>query len=342
MASLSNNPEQWRLVLNGTPVKFMGVTGSFSAESGKVDATYLIKPYDMINFLIATFPPPIEIGSITVPQSSQLPGLPGLAATDVSFKALDDGRPIDPFGFDPTAPSGTYGEFVEVTVTYGLNKLQEPDSNDPTTFLEVSCDSKSDFIAAIPAASGGGVIQPETPAESAGGENIEKVPDKTTKKPQDPNIKSETVEPVESKDVMYKVRVTMTEWTLKWSQISYVYFNTVLLARLRWAEGHVNSLPMPLFGFNEPETMLLDSFRMTQQFSWRNGFVSAPPCTVEMKLVEKRFIWRGIVVTHNHLWVPGVGWSYYLIGGEYDAQGKVIKPGYPIYESRNLNALFAP
>ena len=50
-----------------------------------------------------------------------------------------------------------------------------------------------------------------------------------------------------------------------------------------------------------------------------------------MKFTEKRVVWNGLIGGHNHIWVPGEGWKFFLVDGRV-----------PVYEYRELNGLFAP
>lgn len=326
MAGYVNNPELWRLHSNNgiVPLKFLDIDGDFDPESGHINFKCLIYSSDILQFLTETFPPPIQVGNMLVPQSAALPGLPGMTATKVSFRSQDSGKPIDPFGFDTGAGSKTYNKLIEVTVEYGLNKLQQPDPNDPQTFLEISCQAKGEYIA-MATASGGGKVQAETPAPTNPADDD--IPGNANQ-PKEANTKG-AKSVLKNKASSYKVLCPLTEWTVKWPQVSFQYFRDILIYRLRWAEGHINATPLPWLFYAEPETVLFEGYSMQQQYTWREGQLGTPPCSVEMKFTEKRVMWKGLVCGHNHVWVPGRGWMYYLVDGVN-----------PMYETRELNGLF--
>lgn len=355
MGSFFDRPGVWRLRSNGgvVPFKFLGLEGSFEPESGSVTLRGLIPSEQLVNFVIETFPPPQIVGNMAIPQGSKLPGLPGLIATKVSFVNQDPSRPIDPFGFDPGAPSGTYHPVMEVKVEYGMNRLQKPDPADPRTFLEISSHATGEVLhTTTPQAK----WQTKTPDPKdddkkdpgAGGGNP-RLPDKDKAK-----------ETVKDPTVPVNIIVPTTEWTVKWNQIPYSYFNQILIYRLRWCMGRVNENFFPLLHNADPETILFDGYNYTESYTWRDGEVGTPPINLEMKFIEKRVVWNGMVCGHNHFWRPNSGWTYLLINGKTIAEteaankaamtawiagGKVGSPpvplsGGPIYALRDHNVLF--
>lgn len=325
MAGYYDDPSQWRLhsLYGDVPIKFLDVDGEFSNEEGSVNFKALIPPNRIKDFLVQTFPPPIQIGNITVPQAAGLPGLPALSARKVSFKAFDNGKPVDPFMFDPEAPRGTYGELIEVTVVYGQNRIQQPNPSDPFTFLEIEGNVTGEFLH---------TTAPKGRWKKATRDPKDPPDDKTPgadNAPLNPRIPGNT-EPVANPTVPINVLVPKTEWTVKWNQIPFQYFNDTLMYRLRWCLGRVNSAIMPVLFSAEPETILFLGFNYKQQYTWREGYINRPPINVEMKFEEKRVVWNGVAVGHNHFWRPGVGWEYLFIDGVST----------PTYAARDMNALF--
>lgn len=327
MASYVDRPDLWRLhSLNGiVPLKYEGVDGEFQPEQGEIQFKCTLQAGDIKQFLVETFPPPIRVGNIFVPQSSGLPGLPSLTATKVSFKNKDDGLPIDPFVFDPAAPSGTYGKLIEVTVSYGMNKLQKPDPTNPFSFLEISGNHTGDFISTT-APSGSYLPVKSADATAA------KIKDKTVPGAQNAPADAPPLSPripVANPTVKVVITAPQCEWTVKWNQIPFEYFRDVLVYRLRWAQGRVNSDIMPVLFNLEPETCLFLGWDYQQQYTWRDGEIDTPPVNVTMKFLEKRLIWNGYVIGHNHVWRPEAGWTYFTIDGTN-----------PLHDLRDLNGLF--
>lgn len=324
MPGYIEDPSLWRLSSNnGTvPLKMIDQSGEFEADQGSVKYSAFIPANQLVTFLQETFPPPIPYGDMMVPQSNPLPGLPGLTARRVSFKRMDPSLPIDPFGFDPTAPAGTYSPVIQVDVEYGLNRIQQPNPADPLTFLEISGDTTGDFFhTTAPKASW--KRKTANPADTADSAPPGKV--------NNPRLSPTTVgtDPVKDPTVPIIINVPQTEWTVKWNQIPFTYFRDCLIYRLRWCLGRVNLTNFPVLFYAEPETLLFTGFNYRQTYTWRSGNIGTPPISIEMKFVEKRIIWDGVIKGHNDFWRPGVGWQYLLMNN-----------GKPAYETREFGVLF--
>jgi hypothetical protein len=334
MASNLYDPGEWRLASPGgsVPFKFLGLDGSFEATKGSVSYKGLIPSDRLVDFLVETFPPPITVGKVSVPQSVPLPGLPGLICTKVAFKNQDDGRPVDPFGFDPDAPAGTYHPAVEVNMEFGPRDISDPKPDDPRTFLEISSNTSGEFInSTAPRAkwqaetrNASDIADDEDPGSVTDPEVEEEVEDPAGK----PTTKGEKT-PVKDPTIPMMVLVPHTEWTVKWKQIPYYYFYNVMVRRLRWCLGRVNANNMPLIFGAIPETILFLGYNYSESRTWKDGEVNTPPVDVEMKFLEKRVVWNNIVIGHNHFWRPGVGWQRLLIDGTN-----------PTYLSRNHNVIW--
>ena len=329
MASNFDDPSLWRMrTSGGLAVKYLGIEGSFAPEKAQVTVKYLIRSSDVVSFMLEMFPNPIRIGEIEVPQSTPLPGLPGLIANNVTFKQFDDGKPADPFGFDPSAPAGTYYPVIQVSVDYGQPKAsQDPKADDPKTFLEISGHATGDYLTTtVPK----GKWVPKT-------KNPESLPE--TNVPNEGDIPFEELrlqKPGVEKKVAVKdptipiiIPVPQTEWTVKWSQIPFDYFQNVLIYRLRWGMGMVNSAAMPVLFAALPETILFAGYSYQQSYTWRDGKIGTPPVSVEMKFLEKRILWGGVLRTHNDFWRAGTGWETLTLDGTRK-----------VFESRDLNGLF--
>ena len=93
----------------------------------------------------------------------------------------------------------------------------------------------------------------------------------------------------------------------------------------------MNSLPLPFLYNAQPETVLYAGQSTSNSYSWRDDNVNSSPIDLSMKLIEKRVVWRGITVGHNHVWEPGKGWVRVLIGPDKDE---------PMYRRTDFNFLF--
>lgn len=310
MAGKLENPADWRLVTTGgIPYKQLEMSGDFTDEGGSVLRSVLIPSTSLYNFLVELFPPPIVIGNVVVRQVKTLEGFPSIGVQRVAFKQFDDAVPIDPFGFDPNAPSGTYYPVVQCDIQYGPLKLEEADENDPQTFLDISANATGEYLHTnIPKAK----WQPETNPD--GGDGVEN-PDTDEVGNGATNPTQESPEENRDPNVPVTIRVPKTEWTIQWSQVPFDFFQNVLIHRMRYLMGLVNSNTVPYLFNAPPETLLFTGYSYNQQVTWRQGNITTPPAKVTMKFVEKRIIWNGVVIGHNHVWRPGYGWQRLLLDG---------------------------
>ena len=312
------SPSTWRLSTSGgIPYRFVGMSGDFSDENGNVKWRALISSSHLSLFLAELFPPPLIIGNRSIPQAASMPGFPALKAKKISFKSQDDGLPIDPFGADLTANPGTYHGIIEVDVEFGVTFKQ--DVADPNTFLEISANASGEYINV-----GGPRMQWVPQYNSNKGDPGDTVPENTADDSQVANpdtgapagtTQDKTAEPNKVPGPPVLVRIATTEWTVKWTQIPYDVFNAIIIHRLRVLMGRVNSAPyLVLFGA-PAETLLFSGYSYTQQYSWREDNLETPPVKLEMKFIEKRVLWKGVVMGHNHHWRPGYGWQRLLVDG---------------------------
>ena len=79
--------------------------------------------------------------------------------------------------------------------------------------------------------------------------------------------------------------------------------------------GRCNSAVFPLLFNAWPETLLFAGYTYKADYTWRDGQVTIPPITCEMKIIEKRVLWNSKIVGHNHFWRPGKGFERLLIDG---------------------------
>lgn len=317
MSSHFDDPSKWRLrTAGGIPYKQLEMSGDFEFEGGSVSRTVLIPSNQLLAFLQEQLPSPVQIGNVIVPQVRTLEGFPSLALNKIKFSQFDSSLPIDPFGFDSGAPSGTYYSVVKCDIEYGPHKKIEGDENDPQTFLEVSANTTQEFLH-------GSVLkskwQLETNPDLTGDDES---PSGGHVDPDTDEVGDGAVNPTEGDKevntdptISFSTMVPKTEWTVRWTQIPYVFFRDVLIHRMRYLLGRVNSNTVG-FLFNAlPETLLFAGYNYSQTVTWREGNTNTPPATVEMKFIEKRIIWNGIVCGHNHFWRPGYGWQRLLING---------------------------
>lgn len=316
MAGNLEDSSKWRLkTITGIPYKVMEMDGNLGVESAQISVSVLIEARSLIDFAIFLMPPPIRIGNLEFPQSQSLDGIPQIVVKNIRFKSFDNSLPIDPFGSDPSppAPPKTYFPVIQVDINYEGGKNQE---KDPFTFLEISGNATGDFLHTPAPKSkwrcdtGGSAIDPET------NEVIE------NRVPGMDEINRDPMPPV-------TITVPMTEWTIRWPQIRFDLFSNVIIHRLRILMGKVNSTTFPLLFNASSETLLFMGYTYQQQNTWREGFINTPPVAIEMRIVEKRVLWKGLIRGHNEFWRPEQGWCRLLVNGTDN-----------VYESRDFNNLF--
>lgn len=305
--SVNIDASEWRLTTSGgIPYKLVSSEGSFSEEEAEGREVYIIRASDLLDFVHEGFPDPtfnVATGMIYYTRRAFMPGLP-LHCERIAWKAHDDSRPIDPFGNDPTAPDGTYGDYVRLEVEYGTSPSNdaESDPNDPLTFLEVTANGGGEFIP--------------TQARTA---TWLRFGDETTD------------DPVREAHLPQTIACPEVEWSVRWSQIPYNFFNQILITRLRERLGTVNDAVMPILQNAPAETVLFAGWSLSQQFTWRPGLTGRSPVKLELKLVERNFVTaEGVQVTWNHQYRPGKGFRRILFNGTD-----------PIYASTAMNNLFS-
>jgi len=335
MSSNLNDPTKWRLkTTGGIPYKLLQQEGDFGLEQADVTVDVLVQASDLLNFFLEMMPPPIQVGNVSVPQSSTLPGFPQISVKRIKFKSHDAAFPIDPFGIDSSPPDNTYYPVVLCQLFYSSEmKNRDTDEDDPQTFLEITSRAGGEFINST---GPGARWKPEQNSLLEDGDDQEpgtwidpdtgKVLGANEENPRSPN---EQVNRDPGLPIL--IRVPTTQWTLRWNQIPFELYEDVIVYRCRQLIGRVNSgtFDVPLFNTLEPETLLFDSYGHTQRHTWRDGLVTTPPVDLEINLIEKRVVWNGVVCGHNHFWRPGFGWQRLYIDDQQT----------PVYKGWDFNLL---
>lgn len=305
---------------NGVRYKLVSSTGQSQRDSTSVTEVILIRSVDLLNFILVSFPPSPSGNTFAAIYSNRaLPQVPSLRTKSISWKTHVDGKPIDPFLADPTAPDGTYHPVLEVTITYD-NEMEEQDSNDPDTYLEIRGSTAGEFLQ-IDAA-----------------ESVWQNADGTTEANDNPN------------GIYKTVVVPTTEWTVTWTQIPKEFFRNTLMPRLRAITGKVNSDTNELLFDAAPETLLFAGFEYKEErkrFTDYETLVGVDPDTGEttQEVIRKaerfitltaKFLEKHItlddetIVGHNYYWKDGTGWKRLLIDNK------------PPYESAAFADVFNP
>lgn len=306
--SIYEDPSTWRLQTGGTgvPYRIVSMSGSFDPETAAANMEVLVPASKLLEFATEMFPAvTYDAFGFPIYRYGRIYGTP-LFARKITWKSHVDGKPVDPFGVDPGAPSGTYQDVVQCSIDFETMNDQDESDQNPETFLEVSCTGGGQFI------------------------HTSEVPGAKWK------IDENTVEAVENRevgpDIPLGMSVPTVDWDLSWPRIPYAYWNGTLIAKIRAALGHVNSIAMPIFANAPRGTILFVGYSIRRSFTWRAGSTHEQPFNLNLKFNEKRIVDDlGIVRGHNDFWKPGVGWRYLT-----------HKDGSPIYRYSNLTGIFTP
>ena len=275
-------------------------------------------------------PPPVRVGNLEFPVFRSLAGIPQITVSSLRFKSFDEPfGPIDPFSGDLGAPSNTYFPVIQVDINYKSGKNQ---TEDPFTFLEITGNAIGEYLhTPVPKSKWRCDTNTSIPPDEdedpgiGGGKGIDPETNEVScvRVPGDPEVNRDVIPPI-------TITVPETEWTLRWPQIRFEFFRDVLIHRLRILMGRVNSDPFPILFNAEPETLLFMGYTYKQQNTWRDGEINTPPVAIEMRIVEKRILWDGVIQGHNDFWRPEQGrWCRLLVGGTNN-----------VYKSWDFNNLF--
>lgn len=329
MSGYQENPLLWRLkTSSGLPYKVKGMSGGFDPDVGSINVQVIIHATNLNEFLEFIFPEPVQLGYLLFPRATALPGIPEMVATSLTFKAFDEAMPIDPFGFDPSAPAGTYYNLIELDIKYDTRVKQKQPTTDPKTFLEISSNASGEFLhTSMPNAHYTPITNNNVDTD---GDGVGDIPDSAIltayEGPGDQLVGTyvdpdtgETVrgtftiysdEVIKDPTVPVMIMIPTTEFTVRYPQIDYDYFYSVFVHRLDAAMGKVNLKQIPwLPGGTERGTVLFMGYSHTEKSTWRSGKINKPPVTVEMKMMRKRVLWEGTIRGHNDVWRPGKGWE---------------------------------
>lgn len=339
---------QWRLNIGGIPVKLVSRKGMFSLPNSTAVEEYVIEADRLLDLATAIFPVPYVVGEVgntsnplhvVFPTPLQFSGFNTLIAQNLTWEALtgdgfSGGKPTDPFQNDSAATEGTYEELIKVTITYGTSAANDesPDSTNPLTFLERNSTAGGTFLSEPLR---GTTLWQSTALER----NLEG---------------KDEWEPVDNDgpDVPFTVTEVTTDWTLRWPQVPFDFFNSILVARLRGSMGKVNSTPMATISNAPVETILFQGYRTRETFTFRTGFAAKSPLDITMSFIEKNMVVTEnrasdpdkpdtFRVTHNHFHRPGVGWrrtGRFRAGSDKDGP---IGTAEPAFELIDLNAIFS-
>ena len=319
----------WRLRSSaGLPYRVIkGGEGQVSYEDANIREVYLIQASDLFAWMTDAFPEPfVYAGTLQYPQQPVLPGLGTLVPKRLTFKSFEPTLPTDPFGADGDAPTGTYSEFMELTVDYGsaAENQEQQDPSNPFTFLQVSSNASGVFLNS-PMEKGAEWVLP------AWAEEENTAPDPITGEDVTTGESTEVTE----KSIPHVVTESSVEWNVSWPNIPFIFWDETLVTRMRDKLGKVNDDVLPLFQNAPAETILFMSYSMSTSWTWRENRTGQSPIQLSMKFVEKNFKGPGgqgneVDVAHQHLYRPNYGYRKLKINDDF------------MYRITDLNKIWSP
>jgi len=285
--SIYADPSTWRLrTTGGIRYKLVeGPTGSFNAQGdAEFSETYIIQASDLLDFVNESFPLPLLSGDqINWRANRLMPGSKAIYTMDISYTGLVDGKPLDPFGADPTTPSDTYCNFLKLSIKYKPGS--EKDDSNPETFLSVSARASAEYL-------------------TLGNRGNAKWDDGSALR--DPNV------PISQ-------TIAETEWTVSWPRVPNDVI-PILFNRCRPYMGCVNSTTMAIVNNAPAESLLFTGMSFSEEFNASGYTTLERKCgQVSVSFLEKRIAAVGGPYGHNHFYNPATNRYQRVIkvGGGY-------------------------
>lgn len=304
----------------GIPYKRVsGPTYYEDREKASAQERIIIPALALDEFMAEALPAPIIIADlIVIDPARRLPGAAHLITKSVSMTPVDESRPIDPFGSDLGAGAlnqdeweRTYGALVYLDITYETgvgneDEENEPDSNDPVTFLEHSLSAGVEYLSI-----------PPTKLEEAEGE--------------DPEANQQSYSANRDQQLGAFKLIPTVEHTLKWKWALRPNWTTIYETL-----GKVNDRPIKIFNRAKKEHVLFtglsgsQSYRLFRSRRNQKGLI-VDPWSLEFRFSQRTINDGGEQYGWNHVYSP--------------KKGKWVKikredTGRFLYEDADMNAMF--
>lgn len=292
----------------------------FSGDENKVTATLvlMIQTSDWGAFLDELLPQPQLIGSfVSVAPRLYLINAPWLRVKSFTTDIVEPGKPIDPFGADPSAPDGTYGSLMSVTITFETMQEtsdEEPDEGDPTTFLEHSVNAGVELLHIPPKKND---VSELDIGHFPVFDDVHVPPDAEAN--DDPELG------------IYKLIPTI-EHTLKWKYALNPAWKDIFEIL-----GHVNREKLRLFKDADPETVLFSGIAGQRNYRYFRRRTNASPWSLDFKFSQRVIHENGNIYGWNHVYSPSK--SKWVRPVRKLLIGNVITR-LPLYEHADLLDLF--
>lgn len=348
----------------------------YSPTNATGDAKFIIQSSDIEPFASEVFPVPYfnAMGQIVIPPKMRFPGIPTLVASEISFDALDQTKPLNINLFDTSSPEGTYGDLVIATVSFetvtnepgdGSDGSGDPemDPGDPTTFLEHTVNVGGEFLTLNSPndlwenEGGSGQAPPnEQSAEEAQQQQQitytinDDLADQLQQilKTQDPaaipgaNPKGKKLEENRDFRIPRTIVFPLMEHSLTWRECVDPPWHDI-----RACLGKVNDRQLAFLFDAVPETVLFLGVSAKQEYTARRGvpYVMRRPWTMTFKFSERHLEY----VDHRpdipiEKMVTVVGWNHFWRTGDKERPSRwerlVNSLGERAYSSVNFERMF--
>lgn len=285
----------------------------FTADDATATEKYIIAAENLAAFIDECFPEPTVLyGIILASNKRRLPGNEVMITREVSVEPVDMTKPIDPYGIDPNAPPGTYGDKIYVTCNYTTAGNEDDDDQDPQnpeTFLTRSANVGGEFLALnAPNVKWKAQVKKDNAAGDAVLAGVSEHPemmDPLNLPGAVPEGADDAVDGAIEPNKDFQLPITKIlptiEWTLSWKEVIAPPWQ-----QIRELLGKVNDRQLPLF-FNAPkDTTLFLGVAAKQEFTARRGvsFIFRKPWSIDFKFTEKHGKDDGVVIGWNHFWRP--------------------------------------
>lgn len=267
---------------------------SASDDGCTAEERYIIRATDVEAFFAESMPPPVFLlDFIILPPRRRMPGTGFLVTEEVSFEPFDGSKPADPFGVDPGATPGTYGEFYVASIKYAAgqeNDDNERDENKPETFLEHDVSVGGEFLSIPPAKTK--IAEDDVGSPASYGAAINN-PDRNS--------------PVQK-------LVATIEHNWRWKFVLAPPWKTIVRML-----GHVNDRKLTWMFDAEPETTLFLGCSGKRVYLWNGAGTVAQPWSLDYKFSTRQIDEHGTKYGWNHVYSPDKGKFVRLFrqGGEH-------------------------
>lgn len=249
----------------------------------------IIRAIDFDNLLEEMFPQPVIISDfVRIEPRMFLKNAPYLRLKSFRTVPTLPGLPQDPFSADPSAPSGTYGPLMSLTLTFETMQEsddEEPDEGNPETFLEHSINAGAEYLHIPPKKID--VSEKDVDHYTPGGPDVN-----------NPGPPGDAEANKDAELGIYKVIPTI-EHSLKWKFALNPAWSSIY-RRI----GTVNSNVIQLFNNAKKETTLFTGLSGGRSYRYFNRRTNITPWSLDFKFSQRNIYEGDTIYGWNHVYSP--------------------------------------